>query len=184
MHVPLDPGAGTVVCLYNTGKVVVQGKKGAERSAAEALFGAAAEPPLSDVFILILRRLELRPVILCNLVPDGNTIIEALIEHSAARCAIVLLTPDDEGHPAGAPEKKQPRARQNVVLEMGMFLAKLGRKKVIILHKGQIELPSDINGLIYLPYESDVHEVKDKLASALKKMGFDIDIDIEKLAAE
>ena len=217
---------GTVVCVYTTGKAVVQGKRNEERDLVESLFNGAApkasypaappRPPQAaetiapypttggngkahseskDAFIvyghdktsrdaleLMLLRIGLHPVILGNLVPTGNTIIEALIEHSEVKCAIVLLTPDDEGHPLGAPDKKRPRARQNVVLEMGMFLSKLGRNRVIMLHKGDLELPSDINGLIYLPYRSDVQEVKAKLAASLQKIGFSIDI--EKLSAE
>ena len=53
----------------------------------------------------------------------------------------MLLTPDDEGHRMGHPGEKKPRARQNVVLELGMFLSTLGRKHVAILHKGDVELP-------------------------------------------
>jgi predicted nucleotide-binding protein len=203
---------GTIVCLYKTGKVVVQGKKGEEKDLAQKLLGGAApnKVPLAaksapqaapvggtdaKVFIvyghdkasrealeLLLLRLGLHPIILSNLVPDGKTIIEALIEHSEVPCAIVLLTPDDEGHVIGKDAMKRPRARQNVVLEMGMFLSKLGRNKVIILHKGDLELPSDINGLIYLAYTTDVREVKAKLAASLQKIGFNIDI--AKLSAE
>ena len=51
----------------------------------------------------------------------------------------MLLTPDDEGHRMGHPGEKKPRARQNVVLELGMFLSTLGRKHVAILHKGDVE---------------------------------------------
>jgi len=116
------------------------------------------------------------PIILSNMVPDGKTIIEALIEHSEVPCAIALLTPDDVGYPIGKENLRKSRARQNVVLELGMFLSKLGREKVIILHKGDLELPSDINGLIYLAYKMDVREVKAKLAAALQKIGFNIDI--------
>jgi predicted nucleotide-binding protein len=190
---------------------VVQGRNTEERELAKGLFGAVAaraglvsdgtatygpakveagkvfivyghDKPSRDSLELLLLRLGLHPIILSNMVPDGKTIIEALIQHSEVPCAIVLLTPDDEGNPIGKPELKKPRARQNVVLEMGMFLSKLGREKVIILYKGEMELPSDINGLIYLPYKGDVGEVKARLAAALQKIGFPIDI--AKLSAE
>src|SRR5207253_4763411 len=99
---------------------------------------------------LLLRRMKLEPVVLQNIPSAGQTIIEKLETCSDVTFACVLLTPDDEGHAIAKVNEKKPRARQNVVLEMGMFLAKLGRKRVAILHKGSIELPSDINGLLYI----------------------------------
>ena len=80
------------------------------------------------------------------------TIIEALereiVEpHIRARFGIVLLTPDDMGNAQKDGElHRQPRARQNVVLEMGMVLAALGRSNVAILRKGHLETPSDAQG--------------------------------------
>ena len=59
---------------------------------------------------------------------------------------------------------------------MGMFLAKLGRKRVAILHKGSIELPSDINGLLYIPFKERVDEVKERVAAELQEAGFQINI--------
>lgn len=135
-----------------------------------------------DQLELLLLRMNIRPVILSNMAPDGKTIIEALIANTDVPYAVVLLTPDDEGNIAGQDDEKKPRARQNVVLEMGMFLAKLGREKVTILHKGSLELPSDINGLIYIPFKDSVQETKNKLAASLQKAGFYIDI--EHLSAE
>lgn len=97
-----------------------------------------------DQLELMLLRMNIKPVILGNMAPDGKTIIEALIANTDVPYAVVLLTPDDEGYKAGVADKKAFRARQNVVLEMGMFLSKLGREKVAILHKGSLELPSDM----------------------------------------
>ena len=72
--------------------------------------------------------------------------------------AIVLATPDDEGYRMGHPDEKAYRARQNVVLEMGMLLAKLGRENVAILLKTQEEMerPSDITDLIYVPFRDNI----------------------------
>ena len=53
-----------------------------------------------------------------------------------------------------------------------MVLAKLGRHKVAILYKQSIELPSDISGLIYIPFQENVDEVKFKLVQELKSAGF------------
>ena len=140
------------------------------------------DTPARDQLELLLLRMNIKPVILSNMAPDGKTIIEALIANTDVPYAVVLLTPDDEGHIAGKEDEKKFRARQNVVLEMGMFLSKLGREKVAILHKGSLELPSDIAGLIYIPFKDSVQEAKNKLAASLQKAGFYIDI--EHLSAE
>lgn len=131
---------------------------------------------------LLLLRMNIKPVVLSNLAPDGKTIIEALMANTAVKYAVALLTPHDEGHKRDCPSEKKYRARQNVVLELGMFLAVLGREKVAILHKGDLELPSDIDGLIWIPFNASVQEEKDKLAASLQKAGFYIDI--EALSAE
>lgn len=127
---------------------------------------------------LLLRRWKLEPVILSNLAPNGKTIIEALLAQAETDLSyvIVLLTPDDQGHPANKPEQTRSRARQNVVLEMGMFLGKLGRERVAILHKGNIELPSDIHGIIYIPFTTSISEVKSKLFVALHTAGLPVDV--------
>jgi predicted nucleotide-binding protein len=121
--------------------------------------------------------LKLEPVILANMVAEGQTIIEMLEKHRTdVRYACVLLTPDDEGHKLNYPKEKKPRARQNVVLELGMFLTSLGRKRVAILHKGNVELPSDIHGLVYIPFKTHVNELKEHLAAELQAAGFNINI--------
>src|ERR1041384_8339396 len=73
---------------------------------------------------LLLRRMKLEPVILQNLPISGDTIIEKLEANIDVRYAFVLLTPDDEGFPTGQPKEKKLRARQNVILELGMFLVR------------------------------------------------------------
>jgi predicted nucleotide-binding protein len=125
---------------------------------------------------LVLHRMGLEPIVLGNLPAAGDTIIEKLEkylgEHGNVGYACVLLTPDDEGHKAGKTEDKKYRARQNVVLELGMVLAKLGRKRVAILHKESVELPSDINGLLYIGFKESIDEVKNKLYTELKAAGY------------
>ena len=121
-------------------------------------------------------RMGLEPIILQNLPAAGDTIIEKLEhylgEHGNVGFACVLLTPDDEGHKAGFPEEKKYRARQNVVLELGMVLARLGRPRVAILHKESVELPSDIAGLIYIPFRERPDEVRTKLFQELRNAGY------------
>lgn len=117
--------------------------------------------------------------ILQNTSGNGLTIIEALedkIGTSPASCfGIVLLTPDDIGYSIKDGESKaEPRARQNVVLEMGMLLSALGRENVVILKKGHLELPSDTNGILYLGFNNHVKETVPRLVERLHNSGFDI----------
>ena len=126
---------------------------------------------------LILYNFKLEPIVLARIPSGGATLIEKLEELTDADYACVLLTPDDKGYSMKKPDKIQFRARQNVVLEMGMVLAKLGRSRVAILVKGDdLEKPSDIGGLIYLNFKEHIDEVKSGLAAELGKAGFNIDV--------
>ncbi len=127
----------------------------------------------------MLRRWDLDPLILDQLPSEGQTIIEKLERHtSEANFAVVLATPDDIGYRAGHEDEKAHRARQNVVLELGMMLSKLGRKNVAILLKQQenMERPSDIQGLIYIPFKDSVTDGAVLLAKEMAAQGYKIDI--------
>ena len=126
---------------------------------------------------LLLRRIQVKPIILENIPSVGDTLIEKLESLTDADFACVLLTPDDLGAAKGTPSELRPRARQNVVLELGMVLSRLGRRRVAILVKGdEIEQPSDIDGLIYIPFNETVGEAANSLGAALASAGFPIDI--------
>jgi predicted nucleotide-binding protein len=102
----------------------------------------------------LLEKLKLVPVILHEQPDEGRTVIEKFVAHSAVPYAIVLLTPDDCGGSNNAPrEDYKPRARQNVILELGFFLGKLGREHVCALHKAGTEIPSDFSGVLYVPMD-------------------------------
>ena len=101
-----------------------------------------------------VERLGLNAIILDEQVSRGQTIIEKLEQKASnAGFAIVLLTPDDMGAPKDKLDELKPRARQNVVLELGYFLRGLGRERVCVLHKEEVELPSDIHGIVYVPMD-------------------------------
>ena len=121
-----------------------------------------------------LERLDLEPVILHEQANEGMTVIEKLEKHSDVRFAVVLLTPDDEGRAVGD-ASASPRARQNVVLELGYFTGKLGRKAVCALHRGSVELPSDYLGVGYVALDEG-GGWQLKLAKELKAAGFLIDM--------
>lgn len=127
----------------------------------------------------MLRRWELEPLILDQLVSGGQTIIEKLEEYTnQANFGIVLATPDDIGYPKKDETKKRYRVRQNVVLELGMLLAKIGREKVAILlsQAEEMESPSDIQGLLYMPFKDNVEEAKLSLAKEMQNNGYTLDI--------
>jgi predicted nucleotide-binding protein len=198
---------GEVVNIYDSGKVVIQGKKTALRQELLALsqtgmmpavpdsVSTASQPvpgPSTNVFVvyghdtaardsleLLLRRMGLTPIILAKLPAAGDTIIEKLEKYlkevGNVGFACVLLTPDDQGHRATAPEELHYRARQNVILELGMVLARLSRKRVAILYKESVERPSDIDGLLYLPFKEHVEEVGPALFKELADAGYSPD---------
>jgi predicted nucleotide-binding protein len=133
------------------------------------LLDASPAPPLGPVAFIVhghdeTAKLNLKnylqntlhlpePIILHEQPSLGRTIIEKLEQETArARIAFVLLTPDDKGCPADSSDALKRRARQNVIFEMGYFLGRFHRTtgRVLLLHKGPLELPSDISGLIYI----------------------------------
>ncbi|NTW49570.1 MAG: hypothetical protein HGB19_07580 [Chlorobiales bacterium] len=128
----------------------------------------------------MLRRWNLDPLILDQLPSEGQTIIEKLEKYTAeVKFAVVLATPDDQGHRADRDDEKAYRARQNVVLELGMLLSRLGRSRVAILLKQQanMERPSDIQGLIYIPFKDDLQkEAGTILAKEMAAQGYHIDV--------
>ncbi len=94
-----------------------------------------------------------KAVILHEQANKGQTLIEKFERHaSEAGWAVVLLTSDDVG---GTSNKSlQPRARQNVVLEMGFFYGRFGRERVAVLYEEDVELPSDTLGIAYIPLDA------------------------------
>lgn len=120
-----------------------------------------------------LEKLDLNPVILHEQANRGKTIIEKLEHCSDVSCAIILFSPDDVGNKKSEKDKLNDRARQNVVLELGYFMGKLGRGKVCVLIKESVEKPSDIDGILYIPYK-DSWEIN--LAKELKGIGLEIDM--------
>ncbi|MDI7740563.1 nucleotide-binding protein [Lysinibacillus fusiformis] len=121
----------------------------------------------------ILNRAGLEPIVLSRMVNNGLTLIEKFEKYSDVKYAIVLLTPDDigalnENKPLNSLDFKY-RARQNVLFELGFFYGKLGRSNVCCILKSNVEKPSDIDGIAYLPYNQSVEEVEYPLLKELKQ---------------
>ncbi len=121
----------------------------------------------------LITQLGLKPIILHEQVNSGKTLIEKFEHHSNVGFAIVLLTDDDLGKAKDAADLNK-RARQNVVFEMGFFFGKLNRSRVVTLYAKDIELPSDLNGLVYIELDS-AGAWKLKMAKELKQAGYNVD---------
>lgn len=120
-----------------------------------------------------LEKLGFEAIVLFEQAGKGQTIIEKVETYSDVGFAVVLLSPDDEGNVRGQ-SPPQPRARQNVILELGYFLGRLGRSRVLALKRGDLEIPSDFHGVEYQPFSSD-GAWKQALGRELQAAGFDVD---------
>lgn len=119
-----------------------------------------------------LERLGLEPVILHEQANKGRTVIEKVEANSDVSFAVVLLTPDDEGCAKGG--NSEPRARQNVLLELGYFIGKLGRDRVCALKRGHVEIPSDFAGVVWETFD-DGNGWRLALARELEAAGHSVD---------
>jgi predicted nucleotide-binding protein len=120
-----------------------------------------------------IEQLGLRAIILHEKPDEDKTIIEKVEHHSNVGFAVVLLTPDDVGHPKDTPSESKPRPRQNVVLELGYFIGILGRSRVCALLKGDIEIPTDYAGVPYKPMDN-AGAWKYDLARDIKEAGINV----------
>ena len=129
-----------------------------------------------DTVARFIEKLHLEVTILHEKPSGGKTIIEKLEEYADnAGYAIVILTPDDVGALKDRIEdESKPRARQNVVFELGYFIGKLGRDRVCPIFKGKVEKPSDIDGIVYVTMENE--DWKQKLGQEMKNAGFTVDM--------
>ena len=127
----------------------------------------AARTQLRD----LLSSMGLTPIVLVEQNDLGFTVIEKF-EYYARACsfAFVLMSPDDKSSEAGT-EVDQWRARQNVIMELGWFMAHLGRERVAILHQGKLEIPSDILGVVTIPFEHSVNEAAPVITARVRDAG-------------
>ena len=119
-----------------------------------------------------IEKLGLEAIILSEQANKGKTIIEKIEENTDVGYGIVLYTPCDKGGTADTPyEDMKLRARQNVIFEHGYLIGKLGRERVCALVDGNIEYPSDINGVVYISYQD---QWQHKISEELKSIGYKI----------
>ncbi|GET31403.1 hypothetical protein PbJCM13498_02660 [Prolixibacter bellariivorans] len=119
---------------------------------------------------LLLTRAGVNNIVLHEQADKGRTIIDKLVEESSeSNYAIALLSPDDKL------EDGSTRTRQNVILEIGYFIGQLGKERVRLLKKGDTEIPSDLQGILYENYDS-AGAWKMKICKELIAVGIFVDI--------
>ena len=124
----------------------------------------------------LLEKLKLDVVIMDEKANRGKTLIEKLEDlASDVGYAVVLMTADDEGNAKGKSPK--PRARQNVIIELGYFIGKLGRDRVCVLYADGVDPPSDFKGVAYHPIDSG-KAWRYEVANELDEAGYSIDTNL------
>ena len=125
----------------------------------------------------VIRKLNLKPIVLKDESSQSNTVIEKIEKHTEnVGFGIILYTPCDEGKNKKE-ETLKNRARQNVVLEHGYLMAKIGRNNTFALVKDKVETPGDISGMVYTKMD-DNKAWSYALAKELKESGYKIDMNL------
>ncbi len=121
-----------------------------------------------------IEHLGFEAIILHEQANRGRTVIEKFEVEGDVGFAVVLLTPDDMGCANGG--TPAPRARQNVLLELGYFIGRLGRERVCALKRGNLEVPSDFVGVVWVAMEGSGWKLD--LARELKAAGYPVDLNL------
>jgi len=125
---------------------------------------------MKDAVTETLEQIGLEPVVLHEQPNQGRNLLGEFSEYSDVTFVVVLLSPDDT-------EAQIPKASQNVILELGFFLGKLGKGKVLSIYKENkhFDLPPDIVGASYTKFDEE-GIWKYKLAKALQDNGFLVEL--------
>lgn len=113
-------------------------------------------------------------VVLADVPGRSQNLLEKLTTYvNESAFVVVIITGDDEGYLKSEPGKVAPRARQNVIFELGFCIAKLGRERVAVLHEEGVDIPSDFAGVVYTSLSGDW---KIPLAREMKDFGIQVDL--------
>jgi predicted nucleotide-binding protein len=136
---------------------------------------------MKETVARFLSKAGLNPIILHEQPDGGKTIIEKFETHAEVSFAVAIFSRDDLGAAMSEistskpiEEQLRPRARQNVVLELGYFMGALGRKNVRAIIEDGVETPSDYSGVLFIPFDA-AHGWRLKLVRELKAAGLDVD---------
>ncbi len=133
---------------------------------------------LKNELARLLERLDFVPVILHEQPDRGQTILTKLnAELADVGFAFVILTPDDVGNVASDATALKARARQNVVFEHGLFSGRLSQSRVCAIRRGDVEIPSDLHGLLYktVPVGSGIDAIAFDVVKELRAAGYIVD---------
>jgi predicted nucleotide-binding protein len=148
----------------------------AEEAASSKIFIVhGRDKKMKNAVMRVLRKVDLEPITLEARRSGGKTISEKLEHYSKeVSYAVVLLSPDDKGYfKKDGSKKARPRARQNVILELGFFWGRIGRDHVVVLYPVKdikFERPSDYDGVVYIPYDG----TKNWKLSLVTELGADV----------
>ena len=119
------------------------------------------------------KEFEVNVIVMKEQFSDGKTLPEKFEQLAQeADGAIALATPDDFGGLASRSAKgKALRARENVWIEYGWFWGRRGRSRILLLHKGDVQVPSDLKGLEYNSYRKSPTELSETIRAFLKRLG-------------
>lgn len=144
------------------------------------------QTPLNELKEILIE-FGLTPIVLNEQPSGGRTVMEKLEAYSNVGFAFMLLTPDDlggfveSGNKWSRPQRLRKflktahnRPRQNVILEFGYFVGKLGRSRVACLLKKPVEQPSDMQGIVYLSFKESLQEIKPEILKELRAAGYGI----------
>jgi predicted nucleotide-binding protein len=156
------------------GELATAGSSGETAEASNEIFVVHGhDEGMREAIARFLEKLGYRPVILHEQANRGRTVIEKVEAHGGVGFAVVLLSADDLGR-ANNETDLEARARQNVLLELGYFMGRLGRPKVCTLMRGEVKFPSDFAGVVYTAFD-DGGGWRTKLAHELQEAGYVVD---------
>ncbi len=145
----------------------------ADRSPNRVFVVHGQNGPARAAVVSFLEGMGLVGVVLHEQPNMGRHLLTKFIEEAELTTfAVVVMTDDDEGRVRGG--KLAPRARQNVILELGYFLAYLGQEKVCALISPGLETPSDFDGIVYIRMDDDTQEWKGPLRRELQAAGMPV----------
>ena len=133
---------------------------------------------LKNELARFLEKLEFKPVILQEQTDKGRSIFNKLKEEMAdIGFGFILLTPDDVGGQNPPGNELKPRARQNVIFEHGLLIGALGAGRVCAVVKGDVEIPSDLYGIVYkkIPAGERFELIAMEILRELRSAGYEVD---------
>lgn len=154
-----SPGRSSSNCLSSNAIFVVHGRDKA---------------PRLEVQQFIERCTNCKPIILSDQPNQGRDLLGKFQREAETACfAVVIMSGDDEGRLRASEGEPRPRARQNVIFELGYFIGLLGREKVAVLYESNVEIPSDFGGVVYIQMDQDW---KFGLSRELKEAKIEVDL--------